>query len=189
MNQSIVRPSAEDPGNAGLDEKRIQALSSCVRFLFSATPEDVAYAADSESEFVRGEAASHTNATADIIARLLGEEQPSQVRASAAANPKCPAEMLRRASTDPDENVRAAAAGNTACPEDIVRTLSTDPSAEVRAWAASNPSCPEEVLATLVRDRLYAVRIFAEDNPRLPTESRRWLDGLTNSEYESDWTG
>ncbi len=72
------------------------------------------------------------------------------MRASAAWNPTCTAELLAQLATDPDSTVRGAVAGHENLTVDVLVALARDPDLDVCAAVAQNPLCPSDVLGDLV---------------------------------------
>ena len=111
---------------------------------------------NSHEPIVRNAVASHPACPLDVFVRLAGEPN-WHVRAGAAANPRCPPQMLRRFARD-DYPPRCAVAANPSCPPEVALTLADDNNNRVRAALAANPSTDVSLLGRLIRDRHPKVR-------------------------------
>ena len=100
----------------------------------------------------------------------------------AAANPICPASVLRRvaaADNEYNQHLRTGAAANPNCPPELLDVLAGDSNDLVRAAAARNPSCPPELLARLASDTSTDadVAMNALMNPSCPEQTLRQACG------------
>ena len=126
------------------------------------------------------------------VALLRGPLDDAE-RASAAANDRCPADLLERWSTDtshivrdrvvrhpstpsravdaaiddPDGNVRALAAARTSN-QKVIAAAVASPDPGVRYGAARNPACPPHLLRRLAADEAPSVRAQAANPPSRP---------------------
>ena len=100
----------------------------------------------------------------------------------AAANPICPASVLRRvadADNEYNRHLRTGAAANPNCPPELLDVLASDSNDRVRAAAARNPNCPPNILVRLASDTSTDtdVAMNALMNPSCPEQTLRQACG------------
>ena len=144
---------------------------SCVSFLTPAQRAALAAAAADPRRPLTQILAEHpvppvTSGTLMRLVRLSTDRRPG-IRASAAAHPHTPHDVLARLVGDPDGAVRRAVAKNPAAPSPVLSALAADRDPAVRGWVAANPSCPPGVLDLLDCDEDATVR-------RVVAWSRAW---------------
>jgi len=107
-------------------------------------------AAASKSFSEREDVAGNPNCPPDELARMLDDENP-RVRELASANPSTPKapkiSYLRKAAVSERLWDRISAAQNPDCPPEELKKLAADPA--TAKYAASNPNCPTDLLQTL----------------------------------------
>ena len=121
----------------------------------------------SRTELMEYVKAGRKKSNAETLAKLAKDED-SEVRRSAARNPKTPAEVLSELANDRDWHVRINAARNPNTSAETLSELAKDKVSEVRRSAASNPNTPAETLAELANDEDWYVRRYAAKNPNTP---------------------
>ena len=110
-----------------------------------------------------------------------GDELPMSDSAceEAAANPVCPASVLRRVAAASNRHLRGGAAANVGCPPELLDVLAGDSSKYVREAAAGNPLCRPDILARLASDTEAAVVVAALMNPSCPERTLRQACGYS----------
>ena len=140
---------------------------------------------------VRAAAASSSFCPRSTI-RLLAQDSSEKVRAAAAV---CPAATLERlARHDSDEHVRAAAAGNARCPAEVlddiigsggdIRFAGGDSSYEVWVAVAENPNSPPQTLWRLLAIPDDTLTEHIAENPNCPPEIHAQIESWNN---EQEW--
>ena len=89
----------------------------------------------------------------------------------AAANPVCPASVLRRVAAAGNRHLRAGAAANVGCPPELLDVLAGDSDGYVREAAAANPNCGPDILVGLASDTSADVAVTALMNPSCPEQT------------------
>ena len=144
-------------------------------------PRRCAQLALDSSGFVRAAVALNSQATAEILEALAGDEMTDYdstlqmnrylVKEAVAKSPNINQQTLTFLARDSDENIRASAASNTLLTIDQMKKMVKDVNWLVRNNIAINPSTPEELLIYLSADRIMDVRATAAQNPRTPAEA------------------
>jgi hypothetical protein len=107
--------------------------------------------------------------------RAAAGHQQVRVRASAAADPAAPPDLLAALARDASRTVRRVVAGRPETPGEALGTLVDDPDRQTREALAGNPGAPVEVLVALVGDPHWAVRYGVLENPAGGERVRRAL--------------
>jgi hypothetical protein len=93
--------------------------------------------------------------------------------ALAASHPNAPAGLLHRLMRSHDPIDLCAVAGCPTCPPDALQEMGTHKDPEVRRQVARNPSTPPEILTQMLSDQDEGVRRQALEHPQLPEEYRQ----------------
>lgn len=138
---------------------------------------------------------AHQVRTVSRLIRLALHPSPV-VRAAAAANKRCPVEvMVRVATVEPTVETLAAVASNPACPEEWLRGLfdvsiggnGTSPVMPTLVALFKNPACPPDVMRRWdpyggSRSQRTAAAAALASNPALPDEMWDSLLGFTEDD-------
>lgn len=102
--------------------------------------------------------------------RLLARDSRPGIRASAAAHPHAPGEVLHTLAKDGDVRVRVALARNAWAPVEVLAALAQDPDPGVRQWVAVHERASGRLRAELGTDPDPQVR-----------DTVRWVMAATRS--------
>ncbi|GAB4320131.1 MAG: hypothetical protein Kow0069_23980 [Promethearchaeota archaeon] len=118
------------------------------------------------------------------VLAALSEDHDEAVRAAVGANPRAPAQVLRKLAGDPRARVRVAVATNPSAEGEVLTMLAADPRVEVVRAVAANRGTPGGTLSKLSTALDVATRLAVVDNPSTPPEARllaelvqRFLEG------------
>lgn len=125
--------------------------------------------AQGDSEVLSARAAGSLGLPTSEFFRLSEQGAPRS-KATLAANPMTPTELVVQACTSKSKHVRQAAATNVMLSAELCQRLSDDKNVEVRVELASNPATPNEILVSMTKDDHEWVRA-AIAGRSLPGES------------------
>ena len=120
-----------------------------------------------KSKYVRAYCIYRADTSQAMLIEAAADPE-AEIRASAAANPNCPKDIMNLLAADGDAKVRAGAAMNSAAPGELLRALSSDDAASVIVSLAGNPGCPADLLESLERREASDVHQSLAANPGLP---------------------
>jgi hypothetical protein len=98
----------------------------------------------------------------------LAEQGAPRAKATLAANPMTPTELVAQACVSRSKDVRQGAATNMMLSAELCYRLSGDSNTDVRRAVAANPATPEDVLVSMTRDSEAVVRADVASQRRLP---------------------
>jgi hypothetical protein len=116
---------------------------------------------NSKSLAVRRKVAENPNCPAEILDRLIRDEE-RWIRQGIAGNPNCPVEALDRLSRDVDEDVRYEVAGNPNCPDEALVRLSGDEDSDVCEAAVKELSSRKENRTPEEKELIGAYELLLE---------------------------
>lgn len=126
----------------------------------------VSFARD-ESKALSARAAGSFGLPSSEFVRLA-DHGSLRAKATLAANPMSPPDLLAQACDSRSKNVRQGAATNLHLPAELFRRLAYDSSSDVRRAVAVNPATPEDLLAALAGDADEIVRCNVADSGSTP---------------------
>jgi hypothetical protein len=123
-------------------------------------------------DWMRTRVASHANTSAETLAWIAENESNEQVLQAVVTHPRVSATVLQQLATHQSEALRATIAAQPHCPEQVLllELFSPTPSQQVCAKIAANPNTPLTSLELFVTSQQSSLRASVATNPNLPVD-------------------